>query len=434
MKTFTNSFASRWSDKVPSATNRLVLAAGCAVSISAAGLGASFTGVGFLPNTQASYAWGVSADGVVVGESTDLLTGGSAEAFRWTESGGMVGLGFLPGANISVARAISADGVVIMGYGVFQETSFWGIRWSAGGTDNLGWTFHLPRALSADGSVATGTGTRDEPGEQACRWTAATGRILLGVLPGGLISDGNGISADGTVIVGGSQAAEGTRAFRWTAADGMVSLGVLPGHQISDGLGISADGTTLVGYCYSSELGSEPFRWTADAGMQPLGRLADGGNAVALAASGDGSVIVGYSESAVALVWDLNHGMRNLRDVLTQRYDLDLTGWELREAVAISPDGSIIVGQGMRGGRPEGWIARVEDLILPELRSELIGGELIISWPAPSPGWRLEAITGLTDDSTWTEVPGPYHTGENGRISSTGALPDGNRFYRLAKP
>lgn len=197
---------------------------------------------------------------------------------------------------------------------------------------------------------------------------------------------------------------------------------------------IATPNSPSCGYCYSSELGSEPFRWTADAGMQPLGRLADGGNAVALAASGDGTVIVGYSESAVAFVWDANHGMRNLRDVLTQRYGLDLTGWELQEAAAISPDAGIIVGQGMHGGRPEGWIARVEDLILPELRSDLVGGELVISWPAPSPGWRLEAITGLTDGSAWTEIPGPYHTGENGRITSAGALPDGNRFYRLAKP
>lgn len=434
MNATTNSRASWLGDKVPSAATRVVLTIGFAATVLRAAAGASFTGLGFLPNTQASYARGVSADGVVVGESINLLVEGGAEAFRWTESGGMVGLGFLPGANVSVARAISADGAVIIGYGVFEETSFWGIRWTAGVAENLGWTFHLPRALSADGSVATGTGAREEPGEQACRWTAATGRTLLGVLPGGLTSDGNGISADGTVIVGGSQATEGTRAFRWTAADGMVSLGVLPGHQISDGMGISADGTTLVGYCYSSELGTEPFRWTKDAGMQPLGRLADGGNAVALAASGDGTVIVGYGESAVALVWDANHGMRNLRDVLTQRYGLDLTGWELREAVAISPDGSIIVGQGMRGGRPEGWVARVEDLILPELRSERIGGELVISWPAPSPGWRLEAISGLTDGSAWTEIPGPYQTGENRRISFTRALPDGNQFYRLAKP
>lgn len=410
------------------------LAAGCAAAVSGVVEGASFTGLGFLPDTQASYARGVSADGVVVGEAINLLVEGGAEVFRWTESGGMVGLGVLPGGKGSQAGAVSADGAVIMGFGDFEETSFWGIRWSAGGVENLGWTFPHPRALSADGSVATGTGARVEPGEQACRWTAATGRVLLGVLPGGGFSDGNGISADGAVIVGGSSAAEGIRAFRWTAADGMVSLGVLPGHQISDGLGISADGTTLVGYCYSAELGTEAFRWTVGAGMHALGRLAGGGDATALAVSGDGTVIVGYAAPGVAFVWDPNHGIRNFREVLIQRYGVDLTGWELQEAVAISPDAGIIVGQGMHGGRAEAWIARVEDLILPELRSELVGGELVISWPAPSPGWRLEAKTGLTDGSDWTEIPGPYQTGENGRVSSTGALPDGNRFYRLAKP
>src|SRR5215510_14161600 len=54
--------------------------------------------------------------------------------------------------------------------------------------------------------------------------------IPLGSLPGGIFhSDARGVSADGMVVVGGSNSASGFEAFRWTAAGGMVGLGVLPG-------------------------------------------------------------------------------------------------------------------------------------------------------------------------------------------------------------
>jgi len=345
----------------------------------------------------------------------------------------MVGLGFLPGAKVSLARAISGDATVTVGMGHFEQTAFWGIRWSPAGIQNLGWTFGLPRAVSADGSVAVGVGYREESGQQACRWTAAAGRVLLGTLSGGSFSEGSGVSADGTVVVGTSDSAGGFRAFRWTVTDGMMGLGFLPGHEFSEGNGISADGSTVVGTSFNG-LDSEPFRWTQAGGMQGLGHLPGDEDATALAVSGDGAVIVGYSKPWVAFVWDENHGMRNLQDVLTQRYGFNLSGWGLQEAVAISADARILVGNGMHDGRSEGWIARVEDLTLPELSIRLVGGELVVSWPAPSPGWKLEAASRLGDGAEWTEVPGPYRTNENRTISFTGNLPDGNRYYRLAKP
>lgn len=396
--------------------------------------GASFTGLGFLPNAQASYARSVSAGGIVVGESIDSTEPGGAQAFRWTEREGMTGIGFLPGGKVSLARAISSDGAVVVGSGDFNDTAYWGIRWSATGVENLGWIFVYPRAVSADGSVAVGTGARIETGEQACRWTAETGRVLLGVLPGGSFSDGFGVSAEGSVVVGTSDSAGGFRAFRWTAAEGMTSLGVLPGHESSEGRGISADGSTIVGVSGNS-VDSEPFRWTQAGGMQGLGHLpGNDDDATALAVSGDGAVIVGFYQPWVAYVWDENHGMRNLQDVLTRRYGFNLSGWGLQEAVAISADARILVGNGMHDGRPEGWIARVEDLTLPELSISVVAGELVVSWPAPSPGWKLEASARLGEGGEWAEVPGPYQTGENRRISFREALPEGNRYYRLAKP
>ena len=78
----------------------------------------SFAGLGDLPGGEfRSYANGISADGfVVAGGSSSSAAGGNYDAFRWTESGGIVGLGDLPGGGFrSGAHAVSADGSVVVG-------------------------------------------------------------------------------------------------------------------------------------------------------------------------------------------------------------------------------------------------------------------------------------------------------------------------------
>ena len=77
--------------------------------------------------------------------------------------------------------------------------------------------------------------------------------VGLGDLPGGLVgSSANGVSWQGTVIVGDSHSEDSGssyEAFRWTAETGMLGLGDLPGGDFwSAGLDVSADGTVIVGY------------------------------------------------------------------------------------------------------------------------------------------------------------------------------------------
>jgi probable HAF family extracellular repeat protein len=72
----------------------------------------------------------------------------------------------------------------------------------------------------------------------------------LGVLPGGSFSQANGVSADGSVVVGTSDSANGYQAFIWDAADGMRSLQDLlgvGGWKLTSATAVSADGTTIVG-------------------------------------------------------------------------------------------------------------------------------------------------------------------------------------------
>jgi MYXO-CTERM domain-containing protein len=88
-------------------------------------------------------------------------------------------------------------------------------------------------------------------------------------------------------------------------------------------------------------------------------------NSAALAVSPDGSIIVGRADgpdlSDRAFVWTAADGMRDLKTVLTEDYGLDLTGWVLSEATGISDvaDGEYtIVGTGTNPlGQEEGFVA-----------------------------------------------------------------------------
>jgi probable HAF family extracellular repeat protein len=157
-----------------------------------------------------SEALAISADGaVIVGRSTD--SAGSNRAFRWTASSGMQDLGTLPGLTSAEAHDVSADGSVVVG-----DWSSGTFRWTAtAGMQDLGIVGNT-RGLSADGSVVVGQTNFAVPGAMhAYRWTAATGALNLGSLAGPFgWSAADGVSGDGSIVVGWSASASGNTAFR----------------------------------------------------------------------------------------------------------------------------------------------------------------------------------------------------------------------------
>ena len=340
---------------------------------------ASFQGLGDLPSGRTCWSWprAVSADAsVVVGiYSNDSRSG----VFYWTQLEGMVDLDMssnnTPGDRfLTEAYGVSADGSVIVGFSE-SELGYEAFRWTKSkGIQGLG-DFAVDKFnsratdVSADGLVVVGSG-HSKSGKEAFRWTESGGMQGLGDLPGGYFwSEARGVSADGTVVVGTGSSEQGFEAFYWTKSKGMVGLGDLPGGKFSsEAYGVSADGLVVVGLA-SSASGAEAFRWTKSGGMKGLGDLPEGRFCSwAHDVSADGSVVVGWSVSgkdkdgliAEAFIWDAHHGMRNLKDVLVNDFGLDLAGWTLEKAIAISDDGFTIVGEGINPGDGiEGWIANI---------------------------------------------------------------------------
>jgi len=276
--------------------------------------------------------------GAVVGGSSGGYSGGTA--WDVSANGSVVASGGSSGGSSGgTAGDVSADGSVVLSYcGAFRWTE-------AGDVVRLE---HPPGAgLSADGSVVVGAR-----------------KILLHP----------GSAPEGCPPVKIGSPATTSEAFRWEVTgdcdpDGpsdscMVGLGDLPGGAfISYARAVSADGSVVVGGS-QSDLCSEAFRWE-DGVMTGLGTLAGGSESTARAVSADGSVVVGHNIYGVfpfrtteAFVWTERNGMRSVRSVLVDDFGFDLTGWTLTSAAGISDDGLTILGNGINpDGESEAWIA-----------------------------------------------------------------------------
>ena len=345
------------------------------VSMASAAATPSFMGLGYLhPQGSPSVAFGVSGDGsVVVGRSRNSTVNGRGEAFRWTEAAGMVSLGDLPGGDFnSQAISVSADGLTIVGSGrsVLSGSFEEAMRWTqATGMTGLGflpggWNSSSAADVSADGSTIVGY-SHSQIGDQAFRWTPQDGMMSLGIAD----SSATGVSDDGNVIVG----SVGTprRPFRWSAQMGFQNLGLPPNGAIS-GIAedVSADGATVVGWTRKPVGDLDAFAWQEGSGYEMLGYLPGDTESAAQAASADGSRIVGYSRRIEfrAVLWDGANGIRDLKQMLEADFELNLTGWNLISAYAISNDGNTIVGDAYN---PNGLIEAYR-AVIPEPASALL--------------------------------------------------------------
>ena len=213
--------------------------------------GTGMVGLGLLPggdlgSPDESVAQAISSDGlVIVGEAKAQLPDGriSVQPFRLADVGGMVSLGYLHTENPSgQAFGVSADGAVIVGISgrdAFRWTSSSGISTLAGLPSGArAW------AVSGDGQVIVG-----DASPNAFAWTEAEGVVNLGVS-----GSGEAVSFDGSVIAGLGNFDGTGEAFIWHQGIGarrledvLTGLGLDVGDWTLDVQGMSADGTVLVG-------------------------------------------------------------------------------------------------------------------------------------------------------------------------------------------
>ena len=368
---------------------------------------AEFIPLGSLDPAQVfSGASAISADGsTVVGIS---MLNGKFEGYRWTRAGGMVSMGLQTTSLSNLAGSVSANGTYVAGDWYAGGGSPMAFRHTqAGGPANLGFmsgynrssSFGQPsttgNGISGDGLKIVGSAASDSGDgtwhSQAFVWTAGVGFQGLGHLGGAARhSSANAITPDGLTIVGSSDATGGSMAWRRRNA-GLEPLGDLPGGSVdSSASAVSPDGATVVGTGRSAS-GREAFRWT-ESGIIGLGDLPGGiFESRAMGVSGDGSIVVGHSSVATtgantgaAFIWDAEHGMRSLQGVLTDM-GVDLTGWHLRGANAISADGTTIVGGAMN---PQGALEAFL-VVIPEPGSTtligLVGATLLARRTRRSP-------------------------------------------------
>jgi len=253
---------------------------------------------------------GISSDG------NTIVTGhtgpdGNSNPAMWQQATGWVDLGH-------PAEGCTLDGSWGSGWGVSGDGSVVvGLAWYCPGAEGFQWTKqggivglgHPPNAssrataISADGSAIVGFYEDPTQGfRRPVRWISGTTDLFLG---DSLAGEAIAVSTDGSQIVG--QAADSTgngRAFYYTATGGLVSLGVLSGNRSdqSVAIGVSDTGVVIGASINSFSWTSQPFIWTAKMGIRPLqSTLLHNGAVIprnitltnVLAISADGSTIVG---------------------------------------------------------------------------------------------------------------------------------------------
>jgi uncharacterized membrane protein len=221
---------------------------------------------------------------------------------------------------------------------------------SAGGYENLGnfgATWNMRAAgISGDGGTIAGNAFDKAPGlfpndeqyrQAAFRWTTSAGLSRLfdlsaspqsGRIPG--ISEANGISRDGSTIVGASRGNDGfVQAVYWRP-DGIHALGFLPGAALPTATLLDSNGSTH-----------------------------------ALAANADGSIIVGrsignftLSAPDLAWRWTATSGMQDL-NVIARNASINLNGFTLIDAVGISDNGQFITGNASNATQSLGYVLQL---------------------------------------------------------------------------
>jgi probable HAF family extracellular repeat protein len=269
-------------------------------------------------------------------------------------------LGTLPEGTFSQANGASRRQIVgysSTGHLALRTHAFvWDARHGLADLGTLG-DPELFSAATAVNDTATVAGYGTHPDVDAVVPVVWAGRHIAQLETlGGLSGFGSAMNSEG-VIVGESQVASGTfHATLWDLDGVPLDLSPLGQAGTSSARAISDDGD-VVGM-WQSPAGLRGFLWTQALGMVALSPLPGDVVSQALGVSPDGTVVVGQSMAAGlgfppplphAVLWE--HGQAvSLASLVVQGGE----GWQLTRAVAVTESGAV-VGQGQVDGQQRGF-------------------------------------------------------------------------------
>ncbi len=369
-----------------------------------------------------SWAYGISANGHVVGES-DTASGGRRAFLHDGDT--MIDLGTL-GGNTSAAHAVNASGQVV-GSSQIPGVHRHAFLWQAGTmTDlgTLGGTGSGAAAIDESGQVVGGSFTAGNASSEAFLWQAGSTMTALGV-QGGIGSRAYGINASGQVV-GDLTTDDGLRAFLWTAGT-TTNLGTLGGIH-STARAINASGQ-VVGDSNVTAIGNRThaFLWHAGT-LVDLGTLG-GTHSVAYAINASGRV-VGYSSLTGGTISG-THGflwqsgvMHDLNTLL----DASSAGWTVIEAQGINDRGQIAAracrpGGGCHAVRLDPAPATTTTIGPPDSGTPVVlptsGGSVTLTFNEVTTGGTVTAMHDAADPATLAPPPSGFRLLPNAHFDVT---------------
>jgi uncharacterized membrane protein len=293
------------------------------------------------------------------------------EIFRWTADDGFVDLGLGDILNSSIG--ISADGNTIVsgrtGPDGNTNPAMW--RQDSGWVDLghpaegcvLDASWGSAWSVSGDGSVVVGLAWYC-PGAEGFQWTQQDGMVGLGH-PIGASSRASAISADGSTIVGFYEdPVQGfRRPVRWISGSTDLFLGKdIPGEAIA----VSSNGSRIVGQAADSTGNGRAFFYSARSGLVPMGVLSGNTTDQSVATGvSDNGIVIGASIDTFTFLsqpflWSFKTGLHPLQSALAHNGAIIPAGVVLTNVLAISADGSTIVGLWLDAKFNQGpWIAHI---------------------------------------------------------------------------
>jgi hypothetical protein len=301
----------------------------------------------------ASQGFGVSPGGTAVGRS---VRSGGAQAFTWTQGGGIVGLPNLAGRAFCVSNGANNSGVVA---GTCASTLFGTSRlpviWQNGAVSQLplpaGETLGDANDVNASG-VAVGS-VNSGSLQKAVYYSGGNATFISQTTPGGsFFVTAFGVNDAGRVVGQGidpSNAARNVGMVYDIGGSSAFEVGALDGANGALAFGVGNTGF-VVGSSMLNQGSGLPFIWSQAGGMTPIPLPAGTSQGAARAVNSNGWA-VGTASSAFAIPF-LYDGAATYRlaDLIPAGTGWDLSTNTSSSALGIS-DGNVIVGTGVFNGQ-----------------------------------------------------------------------------------